>query len=152
MFAVGGPRYPVMLLEMMLSKHPDEQKSSGPLYLTPLRKPRPDLWYSKQPVGIHTVNGFMKAVADAGGPKSKWQGIHKSYSVKKVTVQKLRKAGVSCREIIAITGHKTEESITGHTRTRSTNYCPNCTRKCVNNFTNSLMPGARHSSALVYHV
>jgi hypothetical protein len=28
-----------------------------------------------------------------------------------VTVQKLRKAGVSSREIIAITGHKTEESL-----------------------------------------
>ena len=30
-------------------------------------------------------------------------------SLWRVTVQKLRKAGVSSREIIAITGHKTEE-------------------------------------------
>ena len=34
-----------------------------------------------------------------------------NHSVRKVTVQKLRKAGVSSREIIAITGHKTEESL-----------------------------------------
>ena len=32
-------------------------------------------------------------------------------SVRRVTVQKLRKAGVSSREIIAIIGHKTEESL-----------------------------------------
>ena len=69
MFAVGGPRCPVMLLEMMLSKRPDELKFSGPLYLTPLQKPKPDVWYSKQPVGVHTVNGFMKAIADTGGLK-----------------------------------------------------------------------------------
>ena len=32
-------------------------------------------------------------------------------SVRRVTVQKLRKAGISSREIIVITGHKTEESL-----------------------------------------
>ena len=108
MFAVGGPRCPVMLLKMMLSKRPDELKLSGPLYLTPLRKPRPDLWYSKQPVGIHTVNGYMKAIADAGSLNGNGKR-YTNHSVRKVTVQKLKKAGVSSREIIAITGHKTEE-------------------------------------------
>ena len=78
MYVVGGPRCPVMLLEMMLSKRPDELKLSGPLYLTPLQKPKPNVWYSKQPVGIHTVNGFMKAIADTGGLKRKWQAIHQS--------------------------------------------------------------------------
>ena len=58
-----------MLLEMMLSKRPEELKLSGPLYLTPLQKLKLDTWYRKQPVGIHTVNGFMKAIANAGGLK-----------------------------------------------------------------------------------
>ena len=66
MFAVGGPRCPVMLLEMMLSKRPEELKRSGPLYLTTLQKPNLSIWYSKQPIGIHTINGFMKTIADAG--------------------------------------------------------------------------------------
>ena len=43
--------------------------------------------------------------------KWKWQTMHISYSVRKVTVQKLKKAGVSSREITAIMGHKTEESL-----------------------------------------
>ena len=60
-----------MLLQMMVSKYPDELKLSGPLLvcLTPLQKPKADVWYSKQPVGVHTVNGFMKAIVDTGGPK-----------------------------------------------------------------------------------
>jgi len=74
MFAVGGPRCPVMLLEVMLSKCPEKLKLSEPLYLTPFQKPKPDIRYSKQPVGIHTVNIFMKTIADAEGLK----GIHKS--------------------------------------------------------------------------
>ena len=38
MFAVGGPSCLVMLLQIMLSKGPDELKLLGPLYLTPLQK------------------------------------------------------------------------------------------------------------------
>ena len=109
-FAVGGARCPVKLLEMMLSKHPEELKMTGLLYLTPLRKPKPHVWYSQQPVGIHTVNRFMKNIAEVG----KLSGNGKRYtnhSVRRVTIQKLRKGGASSREIIAITGHKTEESL-----------------------------------------
>ena len=93
-----------MLLEMMLSKHPDKLKLSGPLYLTPLQKPKPNVWYTKQHVGIRM------ALADTGGLKGNGKR-YTNHSVRRVTVQKLRKAGVSSREIIAITGHKTEESL-----------------------------------------
>ena len=83
-----------MLLEMMLFKRPDELKLSGPLYLTPLRKPIDQIcWHS------HWES------------KWKWQTVHKSYSVRKVTVQKLKKDGLSSCEITAIMGHKTEESL-----------------------------------------
>ena len=54
------------------------------------------------------MNGFMKAIAEIGG----LEGNDKRYtnhSVRRVTVPKLRKAGVSSCEIIAITGDKTEE-------------------------------------------
>ena len=56
------------------------------------------------------MNGYTKAIADT----RRLNGNGKRYmnhSVRKVTVQKLKKAGVSSREIIAITGHKTEESL-----------------------------------------
>ena len=67
----------------------------------------PDIWYSKQPVSICNVNGFMKAIADAGGLKGNCKR-YTNHSVRRVTAQKLRKAGVSSCEI---RGHKTEESL-----------------------------------------
>lgn len=66
MFKAGGSRVPVILLEMMLTKRPEEMKHSGPLYLTPLKKPKPNLWYSRLPVSVHTVNNFMNSIADDG--------------------------------------------------------------------------------------
>ena len=63
MFTVVGPRCHVLLLEMMLSKCPEELRQSGSLYLTPLRKPKPHVWYSKQPVGVYTVNNFMNSIS-----------------------------------------------------------------------------------------
>ena len=53
-------------LEMMLSKRLEEMKHLGPLYLTPLKKPKPNLWYSRLPVVVHMVNNFMKSIADDG--------------------------------------------------------------------------------------
>ena len=50
MFAIGGPKCPVALLELMVSKRPNSLKTSGPLYLQPLRKPKHDVWYGIFPV------------------------------------------------------------------------------------------------------
>ena len=109
-FAAGGPRCPVMLLEMTNIPRVEAIWTTLPHAFA---EPKPSVWYSKEPVGIHTVNGFMKGIAEVGGltGNGKWYTNH---SVRKITVQKLRKAGVSSREIIAIiaiTGHKTEESL-----------------------------------------
>ena len=61
-------------------------------------------------MGIHTVNGFMKGIAEVGGLTGNGKR-YTNHSVRRVTVQKLRKAGVSSHEIVAITVHKTEESL-----------------------------------------
>jgi len=74
-----------MLLEMMLSKHPEKLKLSGPLYLTPFQKPKPDIRYSKQHVSIHTVNVFIKTIADAEGVKENGKQ-YTDHSVRRVTV------------------------------------------------------------------
>ena len=52
----------------------------------------------------------MKDIAEVGGLTGDGKP-YTNHSVRRVTVQKLRKAGVSSWEIIAITGHKTEESL-----------------------------------------
>ena len=60
MFANEGSRCPVKFLELLISKRPQKLRCSGPLYLRPLESPHIDVWYSSQPVGIQTINAYMK--------------------------------------------------------------------------------------------
>ena len=108
-FAVGGPKCPVALLEKMIAKRPPSLKNSGPLYLQPLRKPKPSVWYSVQRLGINQIASFMDEIKQSANlDVSKRITNH---SVRKTLVKKLKKAGVSNTEIIAITGHKSEDSL-----------------------------------------
>ena len=94
-----------------------ELKSSGPLYLCPLIKKRDwsktDIWYSHQPVGINTIDTYKKKIAVQAGLDCTDKRFT-NHSVRKTT---LKKAGANSREIIAITGHKSEHDqldLSGH--------------------------------------
>ena len=56
-FNHGGPRCPVAAILKLLSKRPESLISSGPLYLTPLRKERQwceaTVWYACSSVGAN---------------------------------------------------------------------------------------------------
>ena len=60
LFSQGGERYPFMFLQLMISKRPDIMKDCGPLYLRPLDSPQQDTQYSLQPVGVCTIDTYMK--------------------------------------------------------------------------------------------
>ena len=115
-FATSDSRCPVRYLESLISKRPQHLRNSGPLYLQPLSKPKPDIWYSIQPVGINKIDGFMKKIATIGRLDITIKHFT-NHSVRKTTVRKLQKAGVSNDKIIAITGHKTEQSIKAYVDT-----------------------------------
>ena len=67
------------------------------------------MWYSVQRLGINQIASFMDEIKrSANLDVSKCITNH---SVRKTLVKKLKKAGVSNTEIIAITGHKTEDSL-----------------------------------------
>ena len=51
---------PVKLFELLMSKRPADLCTHGPLYLTPLRKPCPCVWYSVQPVGESKIKTYIK--------------------------------------------------------------------------------------------
>ena len=40
LFKIGSPRCPISAILKLLSKHPESMRTSGPLYLAPLRKER----------------------------------------------------------------------------------------------------------------
>lgn len=110
LFAQGGDRCPVKFLELLISKRPESLKDTGPLYLRPLDCPREDVWYSSQPVGVRTIDTYMKNMAMLG----KLDATNKKFtnhSIRKTMVRKLQKAGISNDKIAAITGHRNEQSL-----------------------------------------
>ena len=70
-FRTGGVRCPIAWFEKLVLKRPLEFKDSGPLYLTPLRKERnwtkSPVWYSKKPLGEHSINNFICNIAVEAG-------------------------------------------------------------------------------------
>ena len=102
----------------MISKRPDELKNSGSLYLKPLDPPTDDVWYTNQPVGIHTIDTYMKCIATQGG-LSQTNKKFTNHSVRKTTVRKLQKAGISNDKIAAITGHRNEQSLRAYSNADS---------------------------------
>ena len=110
LFATKDARCPITFLKQLVSKRLPGLKDCGPLYLRPLAKLQGNLWYSAQPVGIHKINSYMKEIAKLGG----LDGTNKrftNHSIRKTTVQKLQKAGISNDKIVAVTGHCNEQSL-----------------------------------------
>jgi len=111
-YATGGNRCPVRLLEKLFSKRPEKMKAFGPLYLTPLRNFQADrdVWFSSTPVGVNTIDTYMKTMANAAGLHTTGKKLT-NHSVRKTTVKKLQKQGIPNSCIAAITGHRNEQSL-----------------------------------------
>ena len=86
MFAAGGPHCPVSIMEAMIVKRPDELQNTGPFYPRPLPQPKGAVWYSKQPVGVNTINQYMKDIAEKGGLENSGKNIT-NHSTRKTLVK-----------------------------------------------------------------
>ena len=100
----------VKLLELLMCKRPAKFRTCGPLYLRPLKKKQPPLWYTEQRVGESKIKEFMKTIAKKAGLDNSCKRFT-NHSVRKTLVRKLQKGGVPNDKITAITGHKSEKSI-----------------------------------------
>ena len=108
MFATGGPRCPVKLMKNFLSRRPDDMKSSGPFYLAVIERPKSQVWYKRQRMGIHSINSFMKSMATQAEIEGKKLTNH---SARKTLVKKLKAANQPRSAIIGVTGHTSERSL-----------------------------------------
>ena len=68
------------------------------------------MWYAAQPVGVHTIDTYMKYIA-MQGVLDLTNKKFTNHSVRKTTVHKLQKAGVSNDKITAVTGQRNEQSL-----------------------------------------
>ena len=102
MFATGGPRCPVKLLKTFLTHRPEEMKSNGPFYVAVIERPKSQVWYKQQRMGIHSIHSFIKSMASQAQIEGKRLTNH---STRKMLVKKLKAAYQPRSTIIGITGH-----------------------------------------------
>ena len=104
----GGPRDPVRLFEEFLRRRPLEMRTSGPLYLAIIQRPKTEVWYAKSRMSEHKLGSIMKTLAQTISIDGKKISNH---STRKAVVAKLKKAGQPRHKIIQITGHANETSL-----------------------------------------
>ena len=110
MFATGTERCPVRVLQTYLSKRPSKCKSSGPLYLAIIDKPKDRcVWYKDSRLGMHSLNNMMKNII-AGTPIESSKKLT-NHSARKTVVRKLKSAGYAKSEIKNITGHSRADGL-----------------------------------------
>ena len=110
MFAAGGPRCPVGLFKDFLSRRPPELRESGPFYLAIIERPKTEVWYKKQRLGIHSIDQMMKNIVKSTPIALSGKKLT-NHSARKTLVKKLRTANVERQSIIQVTGHASEQSL-----------------------------------------
>ena len=70
-------------------------------------------WFTNAPLGVNTLGNKMKTISEKAGCSL----IYTCHSLRATTVTVLDEAGVAGRDIMAVTGHKSESSLKHYVRT-----------------------------------
>ena len=107
-YSTGGDRCPVNIFKTFLARRPpDMMKPDSPLYLAVVKSPRTEVWYKRQPLGVHSLGQFMKTMADAVS----LTGKHTNHSARRTMITALRHENVNPLDISQLSGHKNLKSI-----------------------------------------
>lgn len=80
-------------------------------YLTPIKEPKNDIWYTRQPLGKNTIGNIAKAMAlDGNIPSTKIT----NHSGRKTAIQTLLHAGIPPTDVMQLTGHKNVQSLNSY--------------------------------------
>ncbi|XP_068727542.1 uncharacterized protein [Montipora capricornis] len=85
-------------------------RNSGPFYIAIIDKPKSEVWYKKQRMGVNKIDSFMKnmvleAELDVQGKKLT------NHLIRKTLVKKLKASNQPRSAIIGVTGHTSERSL-----------------------------------------
>ena len=94
----------VRLYQVYLSHRPAEVQ---PFYLTPLRKPRGVLWYSKVPVGHNTLSQTVGRLCKQAGITD----YETNHSLRVTSATRLFQSGVDEQLIMSHTGHRSVDGV-----------------------------------------
>ena len=70
-------------------------------------------WYDSVPVGVNTLGNKVRQITEAAGCVGKYS----NHSLRATTVTTLNDAGFESRDIMTVTGHKSESSLKHYART-----------------------------------
>ena len=111
----AGQRCPVYLLDLYISKLPEEAKEKDLVYVRPLEKQPHDPskpWYSAVPLGNHTLQQMVKKMCSDAGI-----GGHKTnHSLRATGATELFKRGAPEKLIQERTGHRSLEALRTYER------------------------------------
>ena len=82
-------------------------------YLTPLKTPKQDCWFSRSPVGHNTLKNFMKNLCKQAGI----QGFKTNHSLCATAATRLYSEGVDEQLVMERTGHRSIEGVRSYKRT-----------------------------------
>nr|XP_048691292.1 activating transcription factor 7-interacting protein 1 isoform X4 [Caretta caretta] len=105
----GDPNCPVFSLELYLSKLPPEPPAFylHPLKLTTEQMREQPVWYKREPMGVNYLGTMMPRISVAARLSQRYT----NHSLRTTTIQLLCEAGLGPREIMAVTGHRSESAI-----------------------------------------
>jgi hypothetical protein len=94
----------VRLYQVYLSHRPADVK---PFYLTPLRKQKGEIWYSKVPVGHNTLSQTVGRLCKQAGIV----GFKTNHSLRVTSATRLFQSGVDEQLIMSHTGHRSVDGV-----------------------------------------
>ena len=97
-----------------------------------------NVWYEARPVGVNSPNSMMKNISEAA-PLSK---TYTNHSIRATAITLWSNASIPNRHIMAISGHRSEQSL-AHYNTRPSS---SQLRSCSEVLSRSLAPGSSESS------
>ncbi|XP_022808714.1 uncharacterized protein KIAA1958-like [Stylophora pistillata] len=107
-YATGGDRFPVNIFKIFLARRPPDMiKPDSPLYLAVIKSPKTEVWYKRQPLGIHSLGQFMRMMADSVN----LTGKHTNHSARRTMITALRHKNANPLDISQLVGHKNLKSI-----------------------------------------
>lgn len=92
----------VRLYEQYLSHRPDSPRCSDAMYLRPLIKPLGEIWYSCQPMGVHTISRTVSSLCKNAG----LDGYHTNHSLRATAASRLYQKNFDEQLISETTGHR----------------------------------------------
>ena len=101
----------VRLYQTYMSYQPSVAKSNA-FYLTPLKKPKGNVWYGKTPIGHNTLNTTVSRICKA----AVITGFKTNHSLRVTTATRLFQKGVEEQLIMSRTGHRSVEGVQTYKR------------------------------------